>query len=715
MAENWLQDTLTTFGTGMINQLPMLIRTAPQLMSSMLPEGTPPVVTQIATGMLNNLWGMGLDALTGTSKSDIRASDYLNNPTARSLLLAREARRTKRNLGSEFAQEYLESAAKRQTEDLARSIYGDNYSTQMDSWGYKIIESGIKSSREESAKTTARLIAEATFRGQSLGGVDFSAPVNMSKATLDAMSPEQRAITEQQMAQNRAAQQNQAAWMTRAVDRAFFGGLAEDGVTRVGHVSGSLSRAEVAQLVSEFSRNGGFSGSDRDSVERDLRNYVQRIATGVDNVKQVLGSNTTSAQAQAFISGMYGFNVASNNPAAFNAITANIRDIAARTGMTPEELGNAKSGYVGLMTQSLAGLGIKQHAAATMGVMLGALNHGQESGIYGMSSGEHAAMTAQRLRYEEISGVNEDSSIALLAWADRNGKDITNLTDADRANFLKDMAAAGVDLADTASVRRYAGSDMYSAYRGSTSAKVAFDSNAKLWAQAASTRSKEVYSSMREDFRNGIGDSAYSELKQALGGQDIFNQSAYEVESAIRNLSSVDADTKAEMLRRYKSSVQTLEEVHNLGAKERIEFSQAAVRDSLISKFSTADPVAAMQQYANAQKAAGKEVTLTGFVSAFMGMPVSSEAEAMKILKDGIKSEELGKFTTKAKELTGKAIDTAKEAVTSTTDSSKAVTKGSDEGTTETAKELKVLINELTTTVKKLDRFIEIKTKQGES
>lgn len=422
-------DGLGGFGLGLVNMLPGLVTGVPdiiqaQLMAQAKEGNISPMVVQMTAPMISGIYGNLLDWLTGSSDRPLMASDFLNNPTTRQLQRARLYNTTHSMLLDKSG---IETMADADLEAALIAIYGkEKWETEKDSLSAKLLGGVFSQNRKNIAKT-ARSITYDMFDRM---GINIE--------TGEGYEPDWDFVDEdvrKYLARTRARQTSEA--LNDLISSAMFDARkGEDGKFKF--YSRSLTQQEVSEIAAEYFRSrpdmidrlAVNSVDDRgkftDEDQTQFKQYLERIATGVDNMKDALGRNLTMQQAREIARGIYGFDMMSEaHSTVFQAATETIKQVMLTTGMKSEDLfGDPEKnipGYMGKALQMYGNTGMHREVMGNLALASSIYTHGTKSNAFGISTDEFQAQVMSEMGNIEMSGLTEQAGAAYLAWARDKG------------------------------------------------------------------------------------------------------------------------------------------------------------------------------------------------------------------------------------------------------------------------------------------------------
>lgn len=381
-------DFLKSSGYGLLNQLPDMINGIPMLLQQQLMAELGPVAGSLAAPLANKAIGKLYDAFTGTSDSDLSYSERIGQ-TYVAAMRTRDRNMFSRTLRKTYgagknAEAVAAAAARIDTENLLKDIYGTEYKPELtDSWAARAL-TGIGSiAREQAYKSGIGGLSDALAAGAVVYGFGPGG---------DGWTNKQRSAFTQNLG--------------NMIQRATLGYNGE------GSITGTLSNDEIRAAVTEFAKLGGFSGKDQDKNLSDMRDYLSKIAAGVDNIKQVMGDGVSAEYAKQLITGMTGTSASVNNASAFSALTQRFKDLSYATGINDKDWANGTAAAM----QQLSPFGVPQSVAAGLGLNIAAQYAIAQNKNLGVSDKEFRGIIAARQTEAVKSGAvyNVAAAEALL-------------------------------------------------------------------------------------------------------------------------------------------------------------------------------------------------------------------------------------------------------------------------------------------------------------
>ena len=344
---------LGALGNNGINTLLVLLRSLPQATQQLLASNQDlgPVLGGLAGNAAKKAIDWTYDALSGTRDSDLRLSQRIGSTYVQAMRLRDRniaTRRFKNEYRINRALAAASAADSTQAVNTAiREIYGADAKVE-DSFGAGLIRSIYRENAEKAYEAGVVGFRDALATG---------ANVNAKFRTADNIQ-----------------------LLGREVMRASLGYVDEQGI-RHASITKSLSTDEVRSAVAEFTKLGGFSGGSAENNLKEMKDYLRKIAGGVDNIRQVMGDNVSLDQAKAMISGLTGTSAAATNADVFERMSARFRDMSYATGIGDKEwrMGTAAA------RQALDPFGIPQAISAGVGVNI--------AGAWAMGRNKHIGVS----------------------------------------------------------------------------------------------------------------------------------------------------------------------------------------------------------------------------------------------------------------------------------------------------------------------------------
>lgn len=446
MSNNGFLDMLGSMGLGVVNMLPGLITGVPEIIEAQLAaqakeSGMSPIIVGSITPLISQMYGSLLDWVTGSNGRALQASDFLGNPTTRALQQAKIYNATyKRILDSAGVMRMADS----DLEAALRAIYGnDRWSAEKDSLSSEVLGGIFKQNREGVAKTARSIVYDMFDR---LG-------INVETGEGISGDPGDR-----QIAATTWSMQAGEAFNSLLSDALF---TPVDGQFR----SRSLSQREVGEIAKEFFRDrpevlnrlttddegrGRLSREDINTFNR----HLERIAGGIDNMKDALGRNLSMQQAREIAQGIYGFDIMRDpHSQTFAAVSETMKQVMLATGIKSDQLfGNRETGdpgYLGSAWQMLGNAGLHREVIGNIALATSIYAHGSHSNAFGVSNEDRKQAIQSVMANIELSGDTERLAAMYTAWADKNGKEDNKQSISD---FLKTLHDQRIDLNNLNSV-----------------------------------------------------------------------------------------------------------------------------------------------------------------------------------------------------------------------------------------------------------------------
>lgn len=541
-------DGLGGFGLGLINMLPGLVTGVPdiiqaQLMAQAKEGNISPMVVQMTAPMISGVYGNLLDWLTGSSDQPLMASDFLNNPTTRQLQRARLYNTTHSMLLDKVG---IEKMAEKDLRVALEAIYGkERWESEKDSISSKIL-SGVFSQNRKNIAKTARSITYDMFDRMGIDietGKGLIDPAEWNKYTED----EKEAL--KMLVQRRASETSEA--LNDLISSAMFDGKKSADGRDVKFYSRSLTQQEVSEIAAEYFRRrpdlidavtpgadgrGSFGKED----QTQFKQYLERIATGVDNMKDALGRNLTMQQAREIARGIYGFDMMSEaHSTVFQAATETIKQVMLTTGMKSEDLfGDPEKnipGYMGKALQMYGTTGMHREVMGNLALASSIYTHGTKSNAFGISTDEFQAQVMSEMGNIEMSGLTEQAGAAYLAWARDKGlpvgkESITKFIETAKKEKINLSAITDRDY-ETLKIKKtdaqqYVGTQLLRETRAVVDPYL----NAEIFEQQQTAAREQLRAKVIEDI-GGLTAEQEATIKQAL-----FNGDATSFDKVIREL-----------------------------------------------------------------------------------------------------------------------------------------------------------------------------------
>jgi hypothetical protein len=381
---------LTDQSIGLVNNLP-------QLVQQMLAAKMGPVAGQLAMPFINNAIGMGLDALTGTGDSDLPYSDrvgksYTQAQRTRAANRARRSFNDAYNISAE-ATRATEQRASDDTEAVLKQIYGEQYDRRMlDSWGSSLLTGWNRTARREAYNAGVSAIRNARFTNADIYAFTSGATTDPAQAA-----------------------KNQAEFVNRIADEIQAAMYGKDGKASI---TKTLSVGEVQSIVEDYTSRGGFSSKDTDKNVESMRDYLSKIAEGVDNIKQVMGDNFSADQAKKLVREVTGTSGAFRNTEAFTTLTNQFKQLAFSRGVDHQDW---KEGTV-LASKALAGYGSSSFLNSVVGLQAAGASARSTNVRVGKSDAEHQRDIVELGADAVLSGATNNVAAAMTVAQMLGGK-----------------------------------------------------------------------------------------------------------------------------------------------------------------------------------------------------------------------------------------------------------------------------------------------------
>lgn len=216
-----------------------------------------------------------------------------------------------------------------------------------------------------------------------------------------------------------------------------FGSLSISDVDALTDVAQSRTRAQdfiVTDARGKVDTNA--SQAHLEDYNKRIAATVERLAVGVDNVRDVLGRQVSAGDALKFLSQMSGSNVANMGSAAIAALSSDFRDVGIRNDMDAKEFAElAKTG-----TAYYSRFGINQGIGYRMELdRLKSWGSG-ESQVVGYSDEDKVADERRLMANREMYGLSENVRTAYAAYIGQTNGEISQKSFDD---FIKKVG--GVD------------------------------------------------------------------------------------------------------------------------------------------------------------------------------------------------------------------------------------------------------------------------------
>lgn len=378
------------------------------------------LVRQFAGPMLKRLNDGFVDTITGTGDLDVPMSVFANSRGYAYNLYNRQRTlrgHILRNLQKEIGQTYSYDA-----ETVAANTFGKNFAEVL---GYEGNED-IVANNSVIGSIIKYVGASQLKEFQGIGRGIYANLMNDDAAVLGGadgtLSDEDR---------------RRAAWgatdLTRRLVNSFYG---------IGRSRkfGSLNINDVEALT-ETAQTRITAGELKG--EEQVRQYnerivatVERLAVGVDNVRDILGRQVSAGEALKFLSSLTGSNVASMGSAAIAALSSDFRDVGIRNDLDQKQFIALSQGGMKYYSR----FGINQGIGYRMELdRLKAWGSG-ESQVVGYSDEDKIADERRLVANREIYGLSENVRTAFAAYIGQTNAPLTQDT---FDKFIKDVG--GVD------------------------------------------------------------------------------------------------------------------------------------------------------------------------------------------------------------------------------------------------------------------------------
>ena len=437
--------------------IPNVLRSGPQLLSSIVPEPLRPMVSSLIKSGL----GYGLNALTGTTDADIRMSDLLWSTSNQAMRTSLD-RAFQRAQFEAVQNPIINPIANELRNTVVGSIYGSNANALQGSGWSKVLGAALQSDiKNFLSDTLSPALAEGfRFRG----------------------------------ALSQGAYRNVAELITRGYFSNQYAGMTAADVGAI--------VADRAKFDTQFGTSEGV---------RQLHEDLRYISQSLSNIKDIVGEDVTIQQVQQALTAITGSDLTRTSPQTAAAMTGQLSYLNRRFGVTADDWAGATK----LMTSIFGQGNITQPLAAALGLGMAETAARTRSNNMFVSDKDLRIAQGIDIAQQEGMGITNNLAAASLVLEGINASagyrklltsniDISNIDEV--ARKVSEVSGGRLSVAEARS-RLTMFTESGSAMLAERKVQIADDA-AYLATKAAINRGK-VYADM---FKQSVGDDLYKKV-----------------------------------------------------------------------------------------------------------------------------------------------------------------------------------------------------------